>query len=151
MCTGVYESQERLTGSCEPPGVGTKPGFSGRSTGFTYSESSPSSKFKDLFNFFPAMDGGEGPKTQSNVKEAPLCYSRYSLQEFGRGGVVYAACEDLECTEELWDNIRVPRLCPLSAVLCSLTDIKVTRPPGLLLLRVMPCDRFDGRYSGDMD
>lgn len=48
----------------------------------------------------------------------------------------------LECTEELWGNIRVPRLGPLSAVLCVLADMKVTRLPGFLL-RIMSGYRVD--------
>lgn len=49
----------------------------------------------------------------------------------------------LECTEELWGNISVPRLGPLSAVLCFLADMKVTRLPGFLLLRIMSGYRVD--------
>lgn len=57
------------------------------------------------------------------------------------------ACENLECMEELWDNIRALRLGPLSAVLCFLEDMIVMRPPGFLLLRVMSGYRFEGRHG----
>jgi hypothetical protein len=48
-----------------------------------------------------------------------LCYSRHSHQEFGREELAFAACENLECTEELWDITEYPDCVP-SVLWCIL-------------------------------